>query len=135
MLRVNIPKDIRSYESHIVGGLTPRNCICLGIGAIFCYLTYAYIGQPNHITIDNMVPMFVAVMIIPFLFGFVKPYGMPFEKFLRIVVVTSIVAPHKRLYHTVNTYDVRQKLVEPNANAAPASAREIRQHPEYEPFE
>ena len=135
MLRVNIPKDIRSYESHIVAGLTARNCICLGIGAFFCYLSYIHIMVPNHISINDGVPMWVAIMIIPFLFGFVKPYSMPFEKFLRIVVITSIIAPHRRLYHTVNTFDVHQRMITPNANAAPASAREIKEHPEYKAFE
>ena len=42
---------------------------------------------------------------VPCAFGFVKPYGMPTEKFLKSIFINRIIAPQKRPYKTANVHE------------------------------
>lgn len=112
MIEIEIPKDIREYESKLIGPFTTRQLLC-GIGLVLsCYLSYkaavSVLGDES--SLKFFFPMICA---IPFgLVGWVKPYGMHFEKFAKSVFVSLVLAPAKRFYKIDNVYDRFDKIID-----------------------
>lgn len=99
----NIPQDICQYESKLIGPLTTRQvgflipALVLGIGAFILTGKLGW-GQDARI--------FTGILLsTPFLLcGWVKLYGITFEKFISMIFVTQFLAPKHRLYKTENTF-------------------------------
>lgn len=104
MIEVAIPKDIREFEPTLVGPLTTRHAACITLGGILVYGGY-YLEKAMGI--DPVNAPFFCLLFIPFaLIGWVKPYGMHFEKFIGKCIRDNFVAPAKRLYKIENMWDV-----------------------------
>ena len=101
-IEIRIPKEINRYEAKFIGPFTLRQILSLGI----CL--------PIGIFVYNIVKPFVGTdlagfMVIPFgalawAFGWYKPYGIRFEKYLKTIFVSTFLAPSKRVYKTENYY-------------------------------
>ena len=102
MIEAQIPKDIRKYESKLVGPFTLRQLICFLIGCGCAFFGYKIIGpifgSDNSVT----VAFFLAIPAIAF--GWVKPYGMTLEKFLQTALISNFIAPKHRKYKIKNGY-------------------------------
>lgn len=101
-IEMKIPKEINKYEAKFIGPFTLRQTVCLGIclpvGVGLFILSKPYIGS------DLAGFLVVPPAAIGYLFGWYKPYGMKFEKYLKTAFINSFVAPSKRLYKTENYY-------------------------------
>ena len=50
------------------------------------------------------------ILVAPLLLcGYIKVYGMPFEKFAKMVFTSIVLAPTNRKYKTVNVYETITK--------------------------
>ena len=102
MIEAQIPKDIRKYESKLVGPFTLRQLICFLIGCACAFVGYKVIGplvgQDSSITIA----FFLAIPGVAF--GWIKPYGMALEKFLQTALISNFIAPKHRKYKIKNGY-------------------------------
>lgn len=101
-IEIKIPKEINKYEAKFIGPFTLRQTlslgVCLPIGVGLFVLSKPYIGS-------DLAGFLVAPpAAIGYLFGWYKPYGMKFEKYLQTAFINSFVAPSKRLYKTENYY-------------------------------
>ena len=82
MLSVAVHKDIAEYQPKVVGKLTTRTLISV-VGALGCsvlsalYMYFVLGINPG----DNMILIY-AVSLPFWCCGFVRPKGMPFEKFV-----------------------------------------------------
>lgn len=103
MIEIEIPKDIRKYESKFIGPFTLRQTICVGIAAACSITIYNTVGK--LLIQDMRAPLCFIAAAPALLAGWYKPYGLPLEKFLKVIIVTMILAPTKRLYKTANIYD------------------------------
>lgn len=97
-----IPKDISKYEAKLIGPLTTRQVIfgvpgaIVGVGCFF--LTNKFLPSD----VSTFISIFFAA---PFLLcGWVKVYGVHFEKFVSMVFISQFVAPKHRKYRTENLY-------------------------------
>ena len=94
MLEIEMPKDIKNYEPKILGPLTLRQLVCLGIslsyGIPFVLFTH------GDIVVRIMVGL--ALMVPVLLCGWLKVYNEPFEKFIKIIIINKFVKPEKRKY-------------------------------------
>lgn len=102
MIEVKIPKEINRYETKAVGPFTLRQllciAICLPVGVGVYVLSKPHVG-------DSLAGFLVFIPGgIAYLFGWYKPYGMRFEKYMQTVFVGSFLAPNKRIYKTENYY-------------------------------
>jgi len=103
MIEIEVPKDITKYEAKLIASFTTRQVGCLAIAAV--------IAVPTFLALRDAVPRDVATLIIlllvlPFvLLGWVKPYGMNFEQFVRTAFISNVLSPKKRKYVTMNVYD------------------------------
>lgn len=93
-----IPRDISRYEAKLIGPFTTRQ-ICFGVPGILLGIG-AFLLLKQYLTSD--VNFFVSASVaLPFLCcAAVKPYGIPFEKYVSIVFVSQFLAPKHRKYKT-----------------------------------
>ena len=102
MIQVEIPKDIRKYESKLVGPFTTRQTICFSIAAVIAVLLYFFIGQ---FVAGDVLFFIIFVGVSPALiFGWLKPYGMTCEHFLATAFVSLVISPKYRKYRTQNAF-------------------------------
>lgn len=102
MIEVRIPKELDHYEAKVIGPFTLRQMVCLvcalPLGVLLFNFTKGYFGMETA-GFFCLIPGGIA-----FLFGWTKPYGMKFEVFLRSVLISTVLAPSKRKYKTMNYY-------------------------------
>lgn len=102
MIELEVPKDIRKYEAKLFGPFTTRQLICFVAACIIAFVVYksAILLMPQDICI-----FFTLIIIAPLLLcGWVKVYGMPFEKFAKVAFTTTFVSPKVRKYVTENAF-------------------------------
>ncbi len=103
VIEIRIPKEVNTYEAKFIGPFTMRQSICLLITLPVCVLLYNFLRPYAPVDVVGVVCIFPASLA--YLFGWFKPYGMKFEKFLQSVFITVFLAPSKRKYRTVNFYE------------------------------
>ena len=104
MIEIKIPKEINTYEAKFIGPFSLRQSVCLLITLPSCVLLYNLLKP--YIPFDLVGFVCLVPASIAFLFGWFKPYGMKFEKFLKGVFVSAFLAPSKRKYKTENYYSI-----------------------------
>ena len=107
MIEIKIPKEVTKFEPKLIGPFTVRQSIVLVIIVPIISVIYMQLSKQ----LDSTICAYFCVPIagIGALFGWVKPYGLPFEKYLSSVFVSSVLAPAVRLYKTENYYDILSK--------------------------
>lgn len=97
-------KDIGQYEPKFIGPFTGRQSAAVGIGGALCFATCYVLKQMN---LDAMTMfMICALIVIPFfVFGWVKPYGLKVEDFIKEYYHYHYISPHIRPYETVTGLD------------------------------
>ena len=111
MIEVNIPQDIREFEPTLIGSLTTRKTIC-GTALVAGTLGMYYIERAAGISDPFQFPVFMLAAIPPFLIGWLKPYGMHFEKFIVKAFTDNFLAPAHRLYKIENIWDTLDEDIE-----------------------
>ena len=105
MIEIEIPKDINQYEAKLVAGLTTRQTAFLAIACAVGIPLYSALSNAG--VVQDVRILIMIVTVLPFLaMGWVKPYGMAFEKFAQTAFVSHVLAPPKRKYITMNYFEV-----------------------------
>lgn len=98
MIEIRINKDIGSYKPKIMGPFTGRQLVCVIIGwaaaMLIYFLTAPCLTQSSALFLA-FIPAGAAVM-----FGWVKPLGIPMERFLKSAFVSMFLTPSIRRYKT-----------------------------------
>ena len=104
MIEIQIPKDIRKYEAKLIGPFTLRQLICFVIACVVGYVVYDVM---NKLKLQEHAMPICMICVAPVLaFGWVKPYGMPLEKFLQTALISTLLAPTERKYKTKNNFKI-----------------------------
>ena len=112
MAYVTIPKDLSQIKTKVAFGLTKRQLICFGLGALvgapFFFLTRGVLGTSAATLgmIFLMMPFFLLAMY--------EHHGQPLEVVLRHVVESRFQRPKRRIYETNNLYLLAIKQVNLN---------------------
>lgn len=86
-MEIQITQDIRKYKTKDIGNFSFKEAGFLAVGIGAGFLVYKLTG--------NMEGAVLPMMIV-FVIGFFKPFGMTFPQFLKTVVKESILTP--RIY-------------------------------------
>lgn len=102
MAYVNIPKDLTAVKNKVVFGLTLRQIICFGAGAVIgvptYFLTRKVIGGSNAAVI------MVLLMLPAFMFAMYEKDGLHFEQILKNIINVRFLRNAIRRYVTNNLY-------------------------------
>lgn len=97
MLEIPILKEIRAYETKLVGPLSLRGLICMLVAAAGAYGSYFI--QTKLIGLSQPVGPLILIAAMPGVsFLIFKPYGLPLEKYLKSSFIDAFVAPKQRPY-------------------------------------
>ena len=105
-LSVKIPREIMSYQSKIIAGLTLRQLICFSICGI--------IGIPIYLCVRDYSQslagwLLMLVSVVPFSFAVIRKNDQPLEVYLKAWIHRNIKTSKVRIYQTETVY---KKLVE-----------------------
>ena len=102
MAYVPVPKDLTKVKSKFLFGLTKRQVICFGIGAVcglpVFFLTKGALGT----TIASL--LMIVIMLPFFLFAMYEQHGQPLEAVLKHIIESRFTRPRIRVYETDNFY-------------------------------
>ena len=98
---INIPKDIREYESKLIGPFSTRKVICLAIGGALSY--GAFFLQKTIMGMENPNPGICIFSTAPAMMFLAKPYGLKMEEFLKTAFIENYLSPRNKPYKTENT--------------------------------
>lgn len=103
MIEVAVPNDICKYESKLIGPFTTRETIALCLAGVVGFGLYKVLGSAFSIeTVGYLIIPLVAPILVC---GWYKPYGIPFEKFIWIVINTMLLSPRIRKYQIRNHWE------------------------------
>ena len=105
MIERYITKDVGSFQTKFLGPFTFRQTVCLTLSAPICWSIYKYLSPVLSTDLTGFlifIPASIAVAV-----GWLRPYGMPVEKFLKSVIISMVLAPRDRKYRTVNQHELR----------------------------
>ena len=120
MIEIRITKDIGDFEPKLIGPLTKRQIICVLIGAPFCFFIYRLTSPYLPVDVAGFLCFIPAG--IAFLFGWIKPYGIKTEKFIKSIGVNILMAPTRRPYKTENTHEKMLRTLEQQEREAAEAA-------------
>lgn len=98
MIELEMTKDIRKYKTKLYLGLTARQCVCMALAMVLCAFTFVKLGYFEDMTLETRFTICVFIAL-PFLaVGWIEMYGMPFEKFVLVVIQNAFLNPKHRPY-------------------------------------
>lgn len=109
MIAVRIPKEIKSYREKIIGGLTARQLVT-GVFTLGICIPL-YMKGRDFINEELLSWLIIAIAVPLGAIGFVRPNGMPFEKFIVVIIKQSLLYPVKRKYKSTNFFRSLQNKV------------------------
>ena len=127
MIETKVPKDIRVYETKIIGPFTIRQAVCFLLLVVLDILIYSFVITPLEIPADYSIYLLCLVDLPIAAFGFVKIMDAPLEKYLGMILISSVLSPSKR--------KAEKKIISQKAKKKKkVTARERKRHPEYRAF-
>ena len=96
MIETMVPKDIRVYETKIIGPLTARNAIAVFIAFTLDYFLWKFAIKPFEISIN--LAMYIMIIIdVPILaIGFIKVQGVTFDIYIKSYIRNVFILPKNR---------------------------------------
>lgn len=105
MIEIDIPSiDPIQHKPKVFFGMTTRQIICIipgvGLGAILFALCYSW-------SLDIAL-LLLGISVVPAVcLGWLTPYNMVFEDYVKLVYFNTFVSNPKRIYKTDNEADVK----------------------------
>ena len=107
MAYVPVPKDLTNIKSKFLFGLTKRQVICFGSGALIGVPLFFLLKQ--HIGTSTAALIMVFVLLPFMLLAMFERNGQPLEKVARNMANVMFLRPNQRVYRTNNFYDCLMK--------------------------
>ena len=107
---VPVPKDLTKIKTKVAFGLTRRQLVCFGGGALVGIPTYLL--TRGSIGNDTAALLMIGLMLPFFLFGIYEKDGQPLEKVLGHIIRAQFLCPKVRPYQTDNLYAALERLNE-----------------------
>ena len=129
MIETKVPKDIRVYETKIIGPFSLRQAVCFLLLIFLDILIYSFMINPFSISADYAVYLLCLVDIPVAAFGFVKVMGVPLEKYLASVIKSSFLSSAGRKLERKVIHEKPRKKKQKKI-----SGKDKKAHPEYRPY-
>lgn len=110
-------KDVGKYQAKLIGPLTVRNAIFVGIAVVVAVIIWN-LGDVMQIAMTDKIAIILVISTPITMLGIVSPYGMTCIEFIKQYYEYHILSSNQRIYVTV-TDDERMmeqqaKLAESN---------------------
>ncbi len=104
MIQVEIPNNVSEYKPKFIAGLTGKQVALAVFAAFAIFLDFKFIKPYT----GELIALFIAIIpaFIAAAFGWAEPYGMPFDKYLKSVLINSLIAPKTRKARSTSSFVV-----------------------------
>ena len=99
---ISVPRDLTRVKSKILFGLTKRQIVCFGTGALIGVPVYFFVRVAGNLSLAVLA--MIVVMLPFFFFGLYERNGQPPEVVARHFYQARFVRPKVRPYQTNNYY-------------------------------
>ena len=99
---ISVPRDLTRVKSKILFGLTKRQIVCFGTGALIGVPVYFFVRGSGNLSLAALA--MIVVMLPFFFFGMYERNGQPPEVVARQFYQARFVRPKVRPYRTNNYY-------------------------------
>ena len=99
---ISVPRDLTRVKSKILFGLTKRQIVCFGTGALIGVPVYFFVRGSGNLSLAALA--MIAVMLPLFFFGMYEHNGQPPEVVAKQFYQARFVRPKVRPYRTNNYY-------------------------------
>ena len=99
---ISVPRDLTRVKSKILFGLTKRQIVCFGTGALIGVPVYFFVRGSGNLSLAAL--SMIAVMLPFFFFGMYERNGQPPEVVAKQFYQARFVRPKVRPYRTNNYY-------------------------------
>ena len=99
---ISVPRDLTRVKSKILFGLTKRQIVCFGTGALIGVPVYFFVRGSGNLSLAALT--MIAVMLPLFFFGMYERNGQPPEVVAKQFYQARFVRPKVRPYRTNNYY-------------------------------
>ena len=99
---ISVPRDLTRVKSKILFGLTKRQIVCFGTGALIGVPVYFFVRGSGNLSLAALA--MIVVMLPFFFFGLYERNGQPPEVVARHFYQARFVRPKIRPYQTNNYY-------------------------------
>ena len=99
---ISVPRDLTRVKSKILFGLTKRQIVCFGTGALIGVPVYFFVREAGNLSLAALA--MIVVMLPFFFFGLYERNGQPPEVVARHFYQARFVRPKIRPYQTNNYY-------------------------------
>ena len=97
---ISVPRDLTRVKSKVLFGLTKRQLICFGTGALIGVPVYFFVRAAGNLSLAALA---MIVVMLPFFFlGLYERNGQPPEVVARQFYQARFVRPHVRPYQINN---------------------------------
>ena len=107
MIEIEISKDIKAHEPKIMSVFTLRQLICVAL-ALSYGIPLVFI-IPGDLTIRVLIAM--AAMTPVLMFGWIKLYGLPLEKYIYKLFINKYIRPSTRIYKSSGYIDIMDEEI------------------------
>ena len=99
---ISVPRDLTRVKSKVLFGLTKRQLICFGTGALIGVPVYFFVRAAGNLSLAALA--MIVVMLPFFFFGMYERNGQPPEVVAKQFYQARFVRPKVRPYRTNNYY-------------------------------
>lgn len=99
---ISVPRDLTRVKSKVLFGLTKRQIVCFGTGALIGVPVYFFVRAAGNLSLAALA--MIVVMLPFFFFGLYERNGQPPEVVARQFYQARFVRPKVRPYRTNNYY-------------------------------
>mgnify|MGYP000886180102 CR=1 FL=1 len=134
MIERKVPKDIRKYKTKVIGPLTLRQIICIGVAIIVDFLLYFVISKFIDLSI-NMIIYGLILIDIPIISFTFTPLNLPMEKYLKCVLFPNFIYPTNRKEKTKLIEIEQPKLSDKEKEKRQKEVKKLlKKHPEMKAY-
>lgn len=98
MIQTRVPRDLRSYETKVIGTFTLRQLVSIIFIIVADFVFYNLIIKHMHLSQDIIFWVYFLMDTIPVAFGWWKPMGMRMENYLKYVFCNLFLSPANKAH-------------------------------------
>lgn len=98
MYYIPMQKDFSNVKTKVAFGLSKRQLVCFGMGAVIGIAAYLYLK--TKVSTDIAGVIMIGMMLPFFIFGQYEKNGMPLEQILKHVIKERFIRPQVRVVKT-----------------------------------
>ena len=110
MAYVTVPKDLTKVKSKVLFGLTRRQLVCFGAGALIGVPLFFLL--PKTVNSSTATVCMIVVMLPLFLLAMYERNGQPLEVIAGQIIQTVFLRPKERPYQTDNFYAAVERQIQ-----------------------